>query len=71
MILTIIKLKTIPRVNTESANIKSDNCLTAGLIGSGEYARRVLIPNLKKEKFHLKTIASQHGLSGFFSAKKK
>jgi len=62
--------KTIPRVNTESANIKSDNRLTAGLIGSGEYARRVLIPNLKKEKFHLKTIASQHGLSGFFSAKK-
>ena len=62
--------KIIPEVNLESANFKSDNCLTAGLIGSGEYARRILIPNLKKEKFHLKTIASQHGLSGFFSAKK-
>ena len=62
--------KIIPEANLESANTKSDNCLTAGLIGSGEYARRILIPNLKKEKFHLKTIASQHGLSGFFSAKK-
>ncbi len=41
-----------------------------GLLGSGEYARRVLIPNLKKEGVEIKTVASQHGLSGYFSARK-
>ena len=46
------------------------NVLLYSLIGSGEYARRVLIPNLKKEKAIIKTVASQNGLSGYFSAKK-
>ena len=41
-----------------------------GLLGSGEYARRILIPNLKKEGVEIKTVVSQHGLSGYFSAKK-
>lgn len=52
-------------------NIDSNQCSPIyGLIGSGEYARRVLIPNLKKEKAMIKTVASQNGLSGYFSAKK-
>ena len=55
---------------SEIISIKNNKYPIIGLLGSGEYARRVLIPNIKKEGMTIKTLASQHGLSGYFSAKK-
>ena len=41
-----------------------------GMIGSGNYASRVLIPAFKKSKSQLHTIVSQNGLSSSINAKK-
>ena len=61
-----------PKISYDTNENDSIKNLTplVGLLGSGEYARRVLIPNLKKEGMEIKSLASQHGLSGYFSAKK-
>ena len=50
-------------------NNTNENC-TIGFLGSGNYASRVLAPQLKKSDCILKTIVSKNGLSSKLSAKK-
>ncbi len=63
-----VNRKKIPPIKIKKD--KGDSSPIIGLLGSGEYARRVLIPILKKDGATIKTVVSQGGLSGYFSAKK-
>lgn len=63
---SIIEDKKVLTISPDS--IKKD--LKIGLIGSGNYTKMTLLPNLSKAKAQIKYIASQNGLSGTLLAKK-
>ncbi len=60
------KLLRIKQSNSEN----SQKNLSLGFVGTGAYAKRFLLPELKKKKLYLKTAVSKNGLSAMFAAKK-
>ena len=60
--------KTINLSAKNTTKLKGNNSI--GMIGAGEYAKKVLIPALKKNNAFLHTVVSKGGLSSVTSAKK-
>lgn len=60
------KLLKIKQLNIVSSQKK----ISLGFVGTGAYAKRFLLPQLKKKKLYLKTAVSKNGLSAMLAAKK-
>ena len=54
----------------ESKIIKKDPFIKVGVIGSGNYSSRFILPNLSRKNIELKTIVASNGLRPYFFGKK-
>ncbi|MDB4238744.1 bi-domain-containing oxidoreductase [Alphaproteobacteria bacterium] len=81
ILLTYPGIKILPKTKTVSLNVSINNFLSkdvlqvrnkisVSFIGSGNYATATLIPAFKKTEVHLRSVASNNGVSGVHAGRK-